>query len=155
MNSSQGLLGELRLVFFSAPRVVEECEIRIMASYLGLSDCSSRWPMQRSAGIVYGPFKEASVFIYVLEQGWVGQKMQVSPPKIGVLLTSVGLQEWKNSSEWWRANQRAPHLCHWRHSGRKVGADTCRYPGREAAGTTPVRRLQSQGRWRRTPPSLT
>lgn len=48
VNSSRGLLGKLRLGFFSAPRVVEECEIRIMAWFffllsrdLGLSDCFS------------------------------------------------------------------------------------------------------------------
>lgn len=66
-----------------------------------------------------------------------------------VSLTSVDLQKRKNSSEWWGANQCAPHLRHWRHSGRQVGADACSHPGWEAVGTTPVRRLQSQGRWSR------
>lgn len=55
------------------------------------------------------------------------------------------LQEWKSPSERWRANQCAPHLRHWRHSGRQVGADTCSHPGWQAAGTTPVRGLQTQG----------
>lgn len=64
-----------------------------------------------------------------------------------VSLTSVHLQKWENSSEWWGANQCAPHLRHWRHSGRQVGADARSHPGWEAVGTAPVWRLQSQGRW--------
>lgn len=57
------------------------------------------------------------------------------------------LQEWKDSCEWWRADQRAPHPCYWRHSGRQVGADTCSHPGWQAAGPTPLRRINGQSKY--------